>query len=349
MNETYKKIKESLKKSPKIWLVTGAAGFIGSHLVENLLALGQTVRGLDDYSTGSQSNIDSVLSQTEPINAARFQMINGDIRDLGACCKACEGTEIVLHQAALGSVPRSIQDPLSSFSVNADGFFNMILAAKDKNIKSFVYASSSSVYGDEPNLPKKEEHIGDPLSPYALTKLINEQVAKVFSRCYGFRSIGLRYFNVFGPRQDPEGPYAAVIPRWFDAFMTGKQPVIYGDGETSRDFCYVENVVQANILAAMAEKEKAWNRAYNVACGSRTTLNDLAALIRYEVVKEQPSAGAIEPKYGDFRTGDIPHSLADISNGRNYLGYQPQYSVREGLKHAANWYLRSLKQSLFNI
>lgn len=341
MNEAYEKIKESLRKFPRTWLVTGAAGFIGSHLVENLLALGQTVTGLDNFATGSQKNIDDVLSKTEPENAARFQMITGDIRDPETCRKACEGKEIVLHQAALGSVPRSLQDPFSTYSVNADGFFNMILAARDAGVQSFVYASSSSIYGDEPNLPKREDRIGNPLSPYALTKLHDEQMARIFSRCYGFRSIGLRYFNVFGPRQDPNGPYAAAIPRWFEALSKGKQPLIYGDGETSRDFCYVANVVQANLLAATASNEDAWNRAYNVACGSRTTLNELVALIRNEVSKENPGAETIEPKYEDFRKGDIRHSLADISQGQNLLGYHPQFFVRDGLKHAAKWYLKN--------
>ena len=341
MNEAYEKIKESLRKFPRTWLVTGAAGFIGSHLVENLLALGQTVTGLDNFATGSQKNIDDVLSKTEPENAARFQMITGDIRDPETCRMACEGKEIVLHQAALGSVPRSLQDPFSTYSVNADGFFNMILAARDGGVQSFVYASSSSIYGDEPNLPKREDRIGNPLSPYALTKLHDEQMARIFSRCYGFRSIGLRYFNVFGPRQDPNGPYAAAIPRWFEALAKGRQPLIYGDGETSRDFCYVANVVQANLLAATAPSEDAWNRAYNVACGSRTTLNELVALIREEVSKENPGAETIEPKYEDFRKGDIRHSLADISQGQNLLGYQPQFFVRDGLKHAAEWYLKN--------
>lgn len=343
MNKAYEEIKEILRKTPKSWLVTGAAGFIGSHLVENLLALGQTVTGLDNFATGSQQNIDDVLSKTATENTARFHLISGDIRDLEACRKACEGKEIVLHQAALGSVPRSLKDPLSTYSVNADGFFNMILAARDAGVESFVYASSSSVYGDEPNLPKKEDRIGNPLSPYALTKLHNEQMAQIFARCYGFRSIGLRYFNVFGPRQDPNGPYAAVIPRWFDAFSEDRQPLIYGDGETSRDFCYVENVVHANILAATASNEDAWNRAYNVACGSRTTLNELAALIRDEVSKEHPRAKTIKPKYEDFRKGDIRHSLADISQGQKLLRYHPQFFVQDGLRHAAEWYLKKGK------
>jgi UDP-N-acetylglucosamine 4-epimerase len=343
MNEAYEKIKESLRKFPRTWLVTGAAGFIGSHLVENLLALGQTVTGLDNFATGSQKNIDDVLSKAEPENAARFQMITGDIRDPETCRKACKGKEMVLHQAALGSVPRSLQDPLSTYSVNADGFFNMILAARDAGVQSFVYASSSSIYGDEPNLPKREDRIGNPLSPYALTKLHDEQMARVFARCYGFRSIGLRYFNVFGPRQDPNGPYAAAIPRWFEALSKGRQPLIYGDGETSRDFCYVANVVQANLLAATASNENAWDRAYNVACGSRTTLNELVALIRNEVSKENPGAETIEPKYEDFRKGDIRHSLADITQGQKLLGYEPQFFVRDGLKHAAEWYLNNEK------
>ncbi len=341
MNKTYEKRKETFKMKPKSWLVTGAAGFIGSHLVENLLALGQTVTGLDNFATGSQQNIDDALLKTTTENAARFHLISGDIRDLEACRKACEGKEMILHQAALGSVPRSLKDPLSTYSVNANGFFNMILAARDAGVESFVYASSSSVYGDEPNLPKKEDRIGNPLSPYALTKLQNEQIAQIFARCYGFRSIGLRYFNVFGPRQDPNGPYAAVIPRWFEALSNGKQPLIYGDGETGRDFCYVENVVQANILAATTSNESAWNRTYNVACGCQTTLNKLVTLIRDEVSKKHPEAEIIEPKYEDFRQGDIRHSLADISQGRELLGYHPQFFIQDGLRKASDWYLKS--------
>jgi UDP-N-acetylglucosamine 4-epimerase len=266
-------------------------------------------------------------------------MKTGDIRDIETCREACEGVDIVLHQAALGSVPRSIKDPEATHATNVDGFFNMILAAKDAGIERFVYASSSSIYGDEPNLPKVEDRIGKPLSPYALSKLVNEQTAAVFARTYGFRSIGLRYFNVFGPRQDPEGPYAAVIPRWFSALANGERPVIYGDGKTSRDFCFVANAVQANILAATAEKDEAWNQVYNVACGKQTTLEELFTMIRDTVAENFPEAAAIEPLYQDFRPGDIRHSLADIGKARMLLDYEPGFHIREGLYFSARSYL----------
>jgi UDP-N-acetylglucosamine 4-epimerase len=266
-------------------------------------------------------------------------MKTGDIRDIETCREACEGVDIVLHQAALGSVPRSIKDPEATHATNVDGFFNMILAAKDAGIERFLYASSSSIYGDEPNLPKVEDRIGKPLSPYALSKLVNEQTAEVFARTYGFRSIGLRYFNVFGPRQDPEGPYAAVIPRWFSALAKGERPVIYGDGKTSRDFCFVANAVQANILAATAEKDEAWNQVYNVACGKQTTLEELFAMIRNTVAENFPEAAAIEPLYQDFRPGDIRHSLANVEKARLLLGYEPEFHVKEGLDFSAGSYL----------
>jgi UDP-N-acetylglucosamine 4-epimerase len=339
MTTRYETVKEELKKSPRKWLVTGAAGFIGSHLVENLLVLGQTVVGLDNFCTGSQNNLEIVKDLVGNENAARFTMKTGDIRDIETCREACEGVDIVLHQAALGSVPRSIKDPEATHATNVDGFFNMILAAKDAGIERFLYASSSSIYGDEPNLPKVEDRIGKPLSPYALSKLVNEQTAEVFARTYGFRSIGLRYFNVFGPRQDPEGPYAAVIPRWFSALAKGERPVIYGDGKTSRDFCFVANAVQANILAATAEKDEAWNQVYNVACGKQTTLEELFAMIRNTVAENFPEAAAIEPLYQDFRPGDIRHSLANVEKARLLLGYEPEFHVKEGLDFSAGSYL----------
>lgn len=335
MTNRYENVKEELKNSPKKWLVTGAAGFIGSHLVENLLMLGQTVVGLDNFCTGSRRNIEIVKDLVGNENAARFTMKMGDIRNLGTCREVCKDVDIVLHQAALGSVPRSIKNPEATHTTNVDGFFNMILAAKDAGIERFVYASSSSVYGDEPNLPKVEDRIGRPLSPYALSKLVNEQTAEVFARTYGFKSIGLRYFNVFGPRQDPEGPYAAVIPRWFSALVRGERPVIYGDGKTSRDFCFIANAVQANILAATAENEEAWNNVYNVACGKQTTLEELFAMIRDAVAENSPEATAIEPLYEDFRAGDIRHSLADITKANSLFGYKPQYYVLEGLNVSA--------------
>lgn len=331
MTTRYETVKMDLIDSPRKWLVTGAAGFIGSHLVETLLSLDQAVVGLDNFSTGKIENIIVVQTRVGPEKASRLKMIENDIRDPAACCKACEGVDIVLHQAALGSVPRSIKDPASTHKTNVDGFFNMILAAKDAGIKRFVYASSSSVYGDEPNLPKREDRIGKPLSPYALSKLIDEQIAEVFARTYGFKSIGLRYFNVFGPRQDPEGPYAAVIPRWFDALSRGKSPVIFGDGKTSRDFCFVANAVQANILAATSENPNAWNQVYNVACGKQTTLEELFRMIRDAVSEKHPEAAKIEPKFEDFRPGDIRHSLADVGKVESLLGFEILFEVQKGL------------------
>lgn len=340
MENRYLKVRAELKAFPRRWLVTGAAGFIGSHLVETLLELGQSVTGLDNLSTGSRENLTAVLEAASPGAEGHFTLVEGDIRDLSVCRKACDGVEFVLHQAALGSVPRSIADPAGTFASNVDGFLNMMLASRDAQVKSFVYASSSSVYGDEETLPKVEERIGRPLSPYALSKSVDEQLAEVFARAYGFWSIGLRYFNVFGPRQDPEGPYAAVIPRWFDALATGTRPVIYGDGQTSRDFCYVANAVQANLLAAKAPAGEAWNRAYNVACGSRTSLNELFALVREQVAKTHPEAASLDPAYEAFRPGDIRHSLADITKASTLLGYAPTHSVRDGLSLAASWYLK---------
>lgn len=338
MTSRYEEVKAELKKAPRSWLVTGAAGFIGSHLVETLLELDQTVVGLDNFCTGHRKNIMDVRAKVGEEKAERFKMITGDIRNLSDCRKACEGVAIILHQAALGSVPRSIKDPFATHTTNVDGFFNMILAAKDAGIQSFVYASSSSVYGDDPNLPKIEERIGKPLSPYALSKRINEEIAEVFARTYGFRSIGLRYFNVFGPRQDPEGPYAAVIPRWFNALLKGESPEIYGDGETSRDFCFVGNTIQANILAATAEGDHVWNHVYNVACGNRTSLNKLFALIKEKTERVTPYLGEITPLYHPFRMGDVKHSQADIHKGETLLSYFPKYTIGEGLEILAEWY-----------
>jgi UDP-N-acetylglucosamine 4-epimerase len=340
MASRYEDVKAELKKAPRSWLVTGAAGFIGSHLVETLLELNQTVVGLDNFCTGHWKNIADIQAKVGAGKAGRFKMITGDIRNLDDCRKACEGADVILHQAALGSVPRSIKDPLATHTTNVDGFFNMILAAKDAGIQSFVYASSSSVYGDDPNLPKTEERIGKPLSPYALSKRINEEIAEIFARAYGFRSIGLRYFNVFGPRQDPEGPYAAVIPKWFSALAKSGSPAIYGDGETSRDFCFVANAVQANILAAMARDEEVWNQVYNVACGDRTTLNNLFRMIRSEVAKRVPSALSVEADYEPFREGDIRHSLANIGKAESLFGFSPTYFVAEGLAESAFWFLQ---------
>ncbi len=332
----YDKVIENIQDKPKRWLVTGAAGFIGSHLVENLLAFGQEVTGLDNFSTGFRRNLSLVSESLGTRRAEKFRFIEGDIRNAEVCRMACDGVDYVLHQAALGSVPRSLKDPLTTHSVNVDGFVNMFLAARDAKVERFVYASSSSVYGDSPILPKKEDEIGVPLSPYALSKRMNEEIAQVYGNVYDLKAIGLRYFNVFGPRQDPEGPYAAVIPRWISALTRGIAPVIYGDGETSRDFCYVANVVQANILASIAtETERCvpWGEVYNVACGERITLNQLFDILKKEVEeKNEYCAKDIRAEYKDFRQGDIRHSLADISKAKNVLGYLPSHSVVNGLK-----------------
>ncbi len=338
---TYQELRRSLQASPKVWLVTGAAGFIGSNLVETLLSLGQTVRGLDNFCTGYQKNFDMVREAVGEEAWGRFSFIEGDIRDLPTCHKACAGVEKVLHEAAIGSVPRSIEDPIFSNANNIDGFLNMLVAARDAGVKGFVYAASSSTYGDEPTLPKREDRIGKPLSPYAVTKYVNELYADVFATAYGVKTIGLRYFNIFGRRQDPDGAYAAVIPQWFAAVMREETLYINGDGETSRDFCYIDNCVQANILAACA-KDEAWNQIYNVAVGERTTLNELFTIIRDEAAKFNPKAAGVQAMHRDFRAGDIRHSLADISKAANLLGYAPTHSVRQGLDEAGRWYAENL-------
>lgn len=334
---TYANLLESLRLKPRRWLVTGAAGFIGSNLVEQLLLAGQTVTGLDNFSTGYRKNIELALAGGGKNAESRFTFIEGDIRNLATCHEACAGVDAVLHQAALGSVPRSLDDPIFTNENNIDGFLNMLVAARDTGADGFVYAASSSTYGDEPTLPKKEDRIGKPLSPYAVTKYVNELYADVFASAYNLRSIGLRYFNVFGRRQDPDGAYAAVIPQWFAAILDGTSPHINGDGETSRDFCYIDNCVQANILAACA-RDDAWNQVYNVAFGQRTTLNELFALIREEAARHTPEAAKIGPVYRDFRPGDVRHSLADISKAEKLLGYTPEYDVRQGLRLAGDWY-----------
>lgn len=328
---------EALQLRPRRWLVTGAAGFIGSNLVEALLRLDQQVVGLDNFATGHQRNIDEALAAVGPERANRFRMITGDIRDARICAQACTGIEIVLHQAALGSVPRSIADPLTSHEVNVTGFVQMLEAARQVGVSRFVYAASSSTYGDEPNLPKREERIGNPLSPYAVTKLVNELYADVYARSYGFKAIGLRYFNVFGPRQDPHGPYAAVIPKWVDAMLGGEAITINGDGETSRDFCFVLNAVQANLLAALAPDE-AQGEVFNVAVGERTSLNELFALLR-DGLQAQGRAILSEPAYGPFREGDVRHSEADVGKAKRLLGYEPTHDIAAGLAEALPWYL----------
>lgn len=324
------------------WLVTGVAGFIGSNLLQTLLEHDQKVVGLDNFLTGHRKNLQMVRELTGEKRWRNFTFIEGDIRDLATCRKGCAGVDHVLHEAALGSVPRSIEDPILTNSCNIDGFLNMLVAARDADVKSFVYAASSSTYGDSPELPKVEDRIGMPLSPYAVTKYVDELYASVFAKCYDFTCIGLRYFNVFGQRQDPYGAYAAVIPQWMAALLDNRQVYINGDGETSRDFCYIDNVVQANILASFAPPE-ARDRVYNVAFGQRTTLNELFAFIREEVARHSPGAVKAKPEYRDFRKGDVRHSLADIGLARNYLGYSPRYDVRQGLRMAGDWYAANLK------
>jgi UDP-N-acetylglucosamine/UDP-N-acetyl-alpha-D-glucosaminouronate 4-epimerase len=335
----YDSTKARLRERPRKWLVTGAAGFIGSHLVERLLALDQTVTGLDDYSTGSRENVAAVRALVSPEQAKRFSMIEGDIRDLSACRRACSGADVVLHQAALGSVPRSIKDPMATHEVNATGFLRVLEAAREAGIRRVVYASSSSVYGDHPGLPKVEDAVGHVLSPYAASKYANELYADAFGRCYGLELVGLRYFNAFGPRQDPGGPYAAVIPLWFAGLLHGEEVFVNGDGETSRDFCYVENVVQANLLAATSTRAEALGQVFNVACGGRTTLNELFRLIRERVARVAPAAARREPVRRDFRPGDVRHSLADVGKARALLGYEPTHTVAQGLDVAASWYI----------
>jgi UDP-N-acetylglucosamine 4-epimerase len=331
-----------LRASPRRWLVTGAAGFIGSHLLEALLGLEQTVVGLDNFATGYARNLEDVKGAVGEAAWRRFTFLEADIRSLEHCRRACAGVDVVLHHAALGSVPRSIEDPLATHEANLTGFLNMLLAARDAGVTSFVYAASSSTYGDHPSLPKVEDTIGKPLSPYALTKYANELYADVFARCYGVPSIGLRYFNVFGPRQDPDGAYAAVIPRWIAHLISGEPVTINGDGETSRDFCYVENAVQANLLAAITDNPQALNQVYNIAVGERTTLNELFALERSLLAERFPQVRECRPRYGEFRKGDVRHSQADISKARRLLGYAPTHRVREGLAQAMSWYVRSL-------
>ncbi len=333
--ETYANLRERLVAAPARWLVTGAAGFIGSHLVETLLALGQDVVGLDNFSTGYRHNLDAATVAAEK---GQWRFIEGDIRSLDDCRRAVEGVDYVLHQAALGSVPRSLDDPLLTNSANIDGFLNMMVAARDAGVRRLVYAASSSTYGDHPGLPKVEDRIGKPLSPYAVTKYVNELYADVFHRSYGFESIGLRYFNVFGPRQDPQGAYAAVIPRWFDHLMSGSPCRIHGDGETSRDFCYIDNVVQANLLAATGTDASAVNEVYNVAFGASTTLNELFFLIRDLLSEAGVQVAHPDPEYGEFRAGDVRYSLADISKAGKLLGYAPEFDVRAGLARTAQWF-----------
>ena len=334
----YEKLRTNLQASPKTWLVTGAAGFIGSNLVETLLKLNQKVIGFDNFATGKKDNLEQVKMLVSGEQWSRFRFVQGDICDLASCQEACKGANYVLHQAALGSVPRSIVEPLASHESNVTGFMNMLIAARDNGVKRFVYASSSAIYGDHPELPKVENKIGNPLSPYAATKLMNEIYANVFGRNYKTEAIGLRYFNVFGPRQDPEGAYAAVIPKWADALLRGQPVYINGDGETSRDFCFIDNVVQANLLAATTTNSEAVNQAYNVAIGDRTTLNELFVAIQNGLRKLDPAMNEQKPIYQDFRAGDVRHSLADVSKAQRLLGYEPTHRIQQGMDLTLAWY-----------
>lgn len=336
---TYRQINKQLKSCPKTWLITGVAGFIGSNLLEHLLKIDQSVVGLDNFATGHHSNLSQVKALVSAKQWRRFQFIEGDIRDYKTCRSAVDGVDHVLHQAALGSVPRSVVDPLTSSEVNISGFLNILHAAKEEGVKSFTYASSSSVYGDHSALPKIEELFGAPLSPYAVTKYVNEIYADVYARCYDFKSIGLRYFNVFGKRQDPNGAYAAVIPKWTAAIIRGDELYINGDGETSRDFCFIENTVQMNILAATAQDDVK-NEVYNVAVGHRITLSEL-----YQLIKESLSIRGVQQpsqiRYRDFRVGDIRHSQANIDKAKKALGYFPEFTVAEGIEKTMDWYIES--------
>lgn len=333
----YDAVKAQLVSEPKVWLITGVAGFIGSNLLEALLELNQTVVGLDNFSTGHQHNLDEVQSQVSEEQWQRFSFMEGDITNIDDCHRACQGIDYVQHQAALGSVPRSIADPITTNANNISGFLNMLVAARDANVTSFTYAASSSTYGDHPALPKVEDNIGKPLSPYAVTKYVNELYADVFAKTYNFNTIGLRYFNVFGKRQDPNGAYAAVIPKWTAAMLQGETVYINGDGETSRDFCYIANTVQMNILAATAE-DKAKNQVYNCAVGDRTTLNDLYAAIKEALEVLNVTVTPAQPEYRGFRAGDVRHSQADVSKAETLLGYAPSHKIAEGIDEAMPWY-----------
>jgi UDP-N-acetylglucosamine/UDP-N-acetylgalactosamine 4-epimerase len=339
----YDQLPAQLAAAPKTWLITGAAGFIGSNLLEQLLRLGQTVRGLDNFATGFQKNLDEVQAAVTPDQWQRFSFVPGDIRDRDTCQRLCEGVDCVLHQAAMASVPRSLADPAAFNEVNVSGTLNLLLAVRDQRVKRLVYASSSSVYGDEPTLPKVESRIGAPLSPYAATKLMDEIYAATFATCYGLETVGLRYFNVFGPRQDPDGAYAAVIPKWIASLLKREPVYINGDGETTRDFCYIANVVQANLLAATAAAPPAANRVYNVAVGERTSLNQLFEALRQRLAPQFPAVREQRPVYREFRAGDVRHSLADIAQAQQRLGYAPTHRLAEGLQTALQWYLKNVR------
>jgi UDP-N-acetylglucosamine 4-epimerase len=336
---TYTQLLNALRAQPRTWAITGVAGFIGSNLLETLLRLDQRVIGLDNFATGFRRNLDEVQGLVNKEQWARFDFIEGDIRALEDCRRICEGADHVLHQAALGSVPRSLADPITTNAANVTGFLNMLVSARDAKVARFVYAASSSTYGDHPALPKVEDVIGKPLSPYAVTKYVNELYADVFARAYGMESIGLRYFNVFGRRQDPNGAYAAVIPKWTAAMIAGEPVFINGDGETSRDFCYVENAIQANILAATTQDADAINQIYNIAVGERTTLNQLFGELRRLLAPRFPRLETVAPLHREFRVGDVRHSLADIGKARRLLSYVPSHRIGTGLEIAMSWYV----------
>ena len=336
----YETLKMHLQSKQYTWLITGTAGFIGSNLLETLLQLNQNVVGLDNFSTGHQRNLDEVQGIVTSAQWQNFRFMQADICNLASCQAACTGVDYVLHQAALGSVPRSVKDPISTNASNVIGFLNMLVAARNSKVKRFVYAASSSIYGDHPGLPKLEDHIGKPLSPYAVTKYVNELYADVFGKTYGLQSIGLRYFNVFGPRQDPEGAYAAVIPKWIVSMIKGEPVYINGDGETSRDFCYIANAVQANLLAASTPNTEAVDQVYNVAVGDRTTLNELYVELKQNLISSCPHMKYAQAVYREFRVGDVRNSLASINKARNRLGYEPTQSMSQGLGLAMPWYLK---------
>ena len=342
----YEKLQEYLKSNQSTWLVTGVAGFIGSNLLEKLLILNQKVVGLDNFDTGYQHNIDQAIQDANNATgkdlSSNFKFINGDIRELNDCQQACSGVNYILHQAALGSVPRSIEDPINTNRANIDGFLNMLVASKDANVRRFVYAASSSTYGNHPDLPKVEDKIGNPLSPYAVTKVVNELYANVFAKTYGFKTIGLRYFNIFGKRQDPNGAYAAVIPKWVAAILNKDNVFINGDGETSRDFCYIDNTVQMNLLAATTDNDEATDQVYNVALNDRTSLNKLYQMIEERLVQRIKGLEKKKPIYRDFRAGDVRHSQANIDKAQVLLDYQPMFMISEGMDEAMDWYVSSL-------
>ena len=337
---SYNQIKKTLAISPKVWVISGVAGFIGSNLLEALLKLGQTVIGIDNFSNGYAKNLTSVQKNIGE-NWSNFTFYEGDVCNLEDCLKVCENTDYVLHQAALGSIPRSIKNPILTNNSNINGFLNMLVAAKDCKVKRFVYAASSSTYGDHPGLPKVEDKIGKPLSPYAITKYVNELYAEVFGKTYGMENIGLRYFNVFGPRQSPNGDYAAVIPKWINSLLSESTCSINGDGTTSRDFCYIDNVVQANILAATTEHAGAPNQVYNIAYGDSTSLNELFKILVRVVSKNGVNVAEKKPNYKAFRIGDVLHSLADTSKAKKYLNYNPSHNAQEGLEETAEWFIKN--------